>query len=326
MPTLDRGAREPALDLDRPTLVSVSRPLPLPVAVLLLFVGSCSQSSPDASAITDGTLTQTTTAPDPAQPSIENRNHLSIPYKLIAEDISAGDPWTVDLITTHRDYSLLGLPNRTYEAGWGLSFRSHVVLLFNVPESSSTNCAVEPMTDLVFDSEHGVVAPVFGTGDSDEETCNMDANPHLVVVSVERSVLPQTNFKLWFDPSLPPDGLAEKVRSVTPDDLEPSLPTLEFDASLAVGETKIAYGVITHCGIDPLTWPVNSRQWQLIDSSQASGIDPMPAGWTSPREGLERIDLAIEHTAKDLLTITEVGTDLSLQYMPLPDKDFFGCE
>lgn len=90
-----------------------------------------------------------------------------------------------------------------------------------------------------------------------------------------------------------------------------------------MGETRIAYAVSTHCGVEWLLRPVNGQIWRAIDLDQtdASGIDRVSRAWGQANDDL---DLILELVNESRLDVTAVGTDVIVTYEPDPDPP--GCD
>lgn len=88
---------------------------------------------------------------------------------------------------------------------------------------------------------------------------------------------------------------------------------------MAVGETRTAHDVNTHCGVRVLDIQVAGIDWVAI-GFEAGGVAPMPQEWSDKLETGERIDLVIELISQEKLLATAVGTDKTLTYAPATER------
>ncbi len=253
----------------------------------------------------------------------EPGDELSIPYDVLAEGLSVGEPFAVDVITSAAELASLDV------AAEEPDFSSSVVFVFTLAESSSPNCQLQPMSELRFHVPEGRLyptVPMLGEVENiGEFGCEGDANPHRVIISVDRDDLPETSFSAWIGPDRPPSCCEDNVVHFAAGELTTpgaEFPALAADGAIPIGETRIAYDVSTHCGINPFARTIDGSSWLAADPSVMSGIDPMPDGWTSSDS--QRIDLVIERTGDDDLTITAVDTDVSIDYVR--SSETFGCD
>jgi len=141
--------------------------------------------------------------------STSNGEVASIPFTVLAEDLAEGEPYSVAVIDN------LGA---VVVAAPAVDFDTHVVFVFDLAESSSPECQVRPMSDLVFDWRSGRLYPlVLLEGQEsvkDLVRCLADAGQHRIVVSVERSVLPDSAFTLWINSGNPPVCCTDRPLSI----------------------------------------------------------------------------------------------------------------
>ena len=155
--------------------------------------------------------------------------------------------------------------------------------------------------------------------------CDDDANPHRIVLSVARTDLPPSAFSVWINGEDPPACCTDRLVFVAEGELtrlDAEFPPLDAQGTLAVGETRILYGLSTHCGANPIFQPIDGSQWTAVDSIVMSGIDPMPDGWV--RDETQVIDLVLERTGEDTLIATALGTEISVEYQRSAER--FGCD
>lgn len=244
---------------------------------------------------------------------------VPVPHRLVADDLPIGEPWTTGVAVTGEE-----LDARVTGAGLGreLDWAREVALVFTLAESSS--CPFGAFEDLVMERGELVVHP--DVGPEPEGDCTADANPHTVVVAVEREALPDGGFSLWVDGDDPPPGVVDGVTHVAAGELAGAVdadpPALGADGELAVGEVRIARDVTTHCGVARLFRPVDGRQW-VLTGAVPDELDHVPPEWREHTDG-EAIDLRIERIAADELVVTPVGVDAPRTYAPAPDQ--LGCD
>ncbi len=203
-----------------------------------------------------------------------------------------------------------------------VDFAGSVVFYFGAVESGS--CPFEPLSGIVYDWANIRVYPALYTQDTGSGSCTDDANPRAIVVSVDRDALPEGEFHLWVWPEDfdSPDG----VTFIAPGELTSSqdapYPALGGSGRLDVGETRIAYEVSSHCGVEWLLRPVNGVVWRAVDldETDAQGIDPVPGAWGQANDSL---DLVLELVDEMTLRATALGTDVTVTYEPDPDPP--GC-
>lgn len=247
---------------------------------------------------------------------------VPIPFTLLAEGGSVGEPYTVQVAKTDVEFEELGLQG-------DVDLETQVVFAFTLAESGSPNCALQPMTGLSFDNPHSRLYPevaLLGDTGSGETSCTADANPHQIVVAVNRTDLPKTSFSAGISPGDAPGCCESDVLFFAEGELtaiDAEFPPLGSDGALDVGETRIMYGLTSHCGVGVIFRPIDGSQWKAVNVSEMTGIDPMPEGWSKINaEGSESINLVIERTGPDTLTATAVGTDVSVDYQRLSERTF----
>ena len=101
------------------------------------------------------------------------------------------------------------------------------------------------------------------------------------------------------------------------------LPRLGSDGALAVGESRIAYDIGTHCGVEWLSIPINDEIWRATDleKTDATGIDLVPSAWGRAND---RLDLVVTLLDSSTLEVASAGTDVVVTYVP--DDGFPGCD
>lgn len=100
----------------------------------------------------------------------------------------------------------------------------------------------------------------------------------------------------------------------------PTAPRLPNSGSMAVGETRTAYDVSTHCGVRVLGIEVAGIVWVATDLEE-EGVSPIPPSWQDQVES-ERIDLTLELVTSEKLRVTALGTEESLVYAPAIEREF----
>lgn len=241
----------------------------------------------------------------------------SIPYRLLAEDLAVGSPWSTARLTSDELWSLA--------VDAEIDDENEVFFRFTLAESSS--CPFGELTDLEFFAGDARLYPVVETTDDGGE-CSSDAKPHTIVVAVARENLPAGGFSLWVERDDPPAGVADgqtlfasgELREPPHEDGE--YPALGASGDLAVGETRIIYGASTHCGLDKLWVGVAGRQWEFEGGPE--GGDHVPDEWRPFARG-QNIDLQVTRTEAELLTISALGSAHFERYVPLPVSEEAGC-
>lgn len=242
-----------------------------------------------------------------------------VPARIIAEDVGEGEPWTTSRLATPRELELLA-PDGT--ADWD----NEVVFAFTLAESGS--CPFGAVERVEFSEPDLRLYPVVPLAE-DFDACTDDANPHTVVVAINHDDLPEGEFSIWVNGDEPP-GVVDGETRFAAGELDPGdLASDEFEAldsegTLPVGETRIAHDVTTHCGLNRIFQPIAGRQWLLNeDDASAENADYVPEEWRDVVTG-QAIDLRIEHAEQDVLLVTAVGTEHTLQYLPAADD--VGCD
>lgn len=92
---------------------------------------------------------------------------------------------------------------------------------------------------------------------------------------------------------------------------------------MAIGETRTAYNVSTHCGVRYLDVRIAQTDWVAVDLD-VEGLAPMPASWREEVGDDERIDLVVELLSVDQLRATAIGSDEALNYAPATEPG--GCD
>lgn len=243
-----------------------------------------------------------------------------IPARILVEDVGAGEPWTTSRLTAFGEIARLA-PDA--EVDWD----NEVVFAFTLAESGS--CPFGAVERVEFSEPHLRLYPVVPLAE-DFDACTDDANPHTVIVAISRDDVPDGEFSIWVNGDEPPPGVVDGVTHFAAGELDPGdLVTGEFDAlgadgALAVGETKIAHDMTTHCGLNRIFRTIDGRQWLLNeDDASAENMDYVPEEWRAVVTG-EAIDLLLEHADEDVLLVTAAGTEHTLRYIPAPDD--VGCD
>lgn len=246
-------------------------------------------------------------------PPLPTANVVTIPHRLLAEDLAYGSPYTTARLTADQVWEVAPAAE--------VDVDNEVFLEFIVAESGT--CPNGPLDRIDFNPDTARLYPVLEP--RDYEACTDDDNPHVIIVAITRRDLPPEAFTATTGPGDNSGGLDDGYASFEPGELRapaPEMldyPVLRESSSLAVGETGIILDVSTHCGFDRLFHPVDGHQWLLTDESAASGV---PSSWDDVTRG-ESIDLVVERIADDLLVVTARGTDDSLVYRPADDDA--GC-
>ncbi|HEX6197229.1 MAG TPA: hypothetical protein VFZ37_15050 [Jiangellaceae bacterium] len=243
-----------------------------------------------------------------------------IAARIVAEDIDAGVPWTTSRLTSPRELELLA-PDGA--ADWD----NEVVFAFTLAESGS--CPFGAVERVEYSEPDERLYPVVPLAE-DSEACTDDANPHTVVVAITRDDLPEGAFSIWVDADEPPSGVTDGVTRFAAGELDPGdqaageFEALGADGALAVGETRIAYDVTTHCGLNRIFRTIDGRQWVLNEGDASpENMDYVPEQWRGVVTG-QAIDLQLEHAEPDVLLVTALGTEHTLRYLPAADE--LGCD
>ncbi len=248
-----------------------------------------------------------------SSPTTGRGESVSIAHRILADGVAdeSREPWS----TARLQPEEIGSIDPSIE----LDEESEVFFGFWLAESGS--CPYGPMNDLRYDLEFQVIYPDVPLAGGKGQDCEDDANAHLIMVAVPRSELPEGNLALWVDGEEPKPSMTDNMAFFADGELtraESALPytMLEEGDSLGVGETAVAIGVDTHCGLERLYYLVDGRQW-LIASGGA-----VPPPWEGTIRG-ESIDLLITRTTADELEISAFGTDEGATYIPADDIE--GC-
>ena len=160
----------------------------------------------------------------------------------------------------------------------------------------------------------------------ESRTCTADANRHAVLLAVDRADLPEGGFSLWISAADPPGCCGDGLTFVAGGQLDASqgatFPPLGADGQLAIGESRIAYGLNTHCGVEWLLRSVNGQYWRAtdLDLTETSGIDPIPSAW---EQSVGQLDVVVTLLDDTILKVTGLDTDVTVMYTP--DPDFRPC-
>lgn len=248
----------------------------------------------------------------------------SVPYRLLVEDVAADEPWSTHVAENPSDVppelADVGLDWET-DVDWG----NEVVFVFTLAESSS--CPFGPVENMEYSRPDMRLYPVVDLEGS-PSACTDDATPHTVATAIRRDELPSGEFSVWVEADDPPAGVVDGVTRVAAGELTasevsaPDVPPLDAEGSMEVGESRVAYSVTTHCGLERIFRPVDGRQWKLAERP-AEQLDYIPDEWRAFVEG-EEVDLLIERVADDRLTVVPVGSDDPLTYVPADDR--LGCD
>lgn len=260
---------------------------------------------------TSTTITVDPTTTDPGSEVV------AVPHRVLVDGIDGGgDPWTTGLVETRSDLEAL-VP------GADVDWESEVVFRFTLAESGS--CPFDEIQGLEYSRPNLRLYPLVALV-GEPEVCTDDAHPHTIVVAVARRDLPDGEFSIWVDEGEPPSGVTRGATRFAAGELEEpgaaSFEPLDAAGDLAVGETRIASDVTTHCGLDRIYQEIDGRQWQLADNGSGES-DYVPPEWESAIDG-EQIDLVLERTERDVLVVTAVGTDTGLTYTPMDGS--VGCD
>jgi len=252
---------------------------------------------------------------DPVVPRDED-NFDSIQYRLLAEDIAAGEVWTARRVRVPTD------ANHAVGEFEYSDPPSEVFFEFVLAESGS--CPLGELERLEFDRTTRLLYPVLRDVISPGTVCTADANPHLIFVAVGRRDLPTGPFAIsvsgkgWatsFEPIPFVDG--ELTR---PDVGDLEHPILGDPAELAVGETGILIGYTTHCGASYLWWQVDGRSWVSGDGTSAT----FPADWIAVERDQE-IDLVITRSEPDRIDAVARNAETVVTFVPDEGQEELGC-
>ena len=137
----------------------------------------------------------------------------TIDFRVLGEGLPTDGVYVAAVLASEQDVALLTVPA---DVAWeSVDFREQVVLRFDLAESSS--CIFKDMNELRFDPNHAVIYPEVPTRGG--HTCTSDALLYRILVVVDRTDLPPTDFTVATGPFLPNGvGQAEVVPggSLTP--------------------------------------------------------------------------------------------------------------
>ncbi|GMQ93280.1 MAG: hypothetical protein BMS9Abin12_0757 [Acidimicrobiia bacterium] len=249
----------------------------------------------------------------------------ALPSVVLVDGADVGDIYTTafaadssGFATMWQEFGLIGqVPD--------VDFETQVVFYFGAVESSG--CPLGAVAGLMYNTVNQSVYPdIPVVAPEGSTTCNEDANRHAVLIAVERDDLPGGAFSLWISADDPPGCCVDGMTFIAAGELTApagaSYAPLGADGELAIGETRIAYAVFTHCGVEWLGRSVNGQWWRAIDlqSADATGIDPVPLAWGKANDSL---DLVLTLVDSDTLEVTTLNSDVTVAYTPDPDAP--GC-
>lgn len=252
---------------------------------------------------------------DPQVPR-DDANYRSIPYRLLVEDVAAGDPYSVRHIEDSGQV-------RPEVGDISLDLENSVVFEFVLAESGT--CDLGPLERLEFDRVNRVLYPVLRNVGDQNRDCTSDANPHLILVAVPRRDLPTGEFSIavsedgWPGEFMPLTFTAGQLTRVGPEDVD--VPILGDPAELAVGETGVLVGYTTHCDTDYLWWIVNDLTWVRSGTGSAE----VPADWRAVQRD-QAVDLQIRLIAEDMIEAVALGAQSTLSFEPAADQQQIGCD
>lgn len=253
---------------------------------------------------------------DPVVPRDED-NFDSIPYRLLAEDVAAGEAWTARRVSIPTDANP-AVGDFEYSDPPDEAFFEFVL-------AESGSCPLGELERLEFDRTTRLLYPVLRDVTSPGTDCTADANPHLIFVAVSRQDLPTGPFAIsvsakgWpalFEPIPFVDG--ELTR---PDAGDLEHPILGDPAELAVGETGILIGYTTHCDASYLWWQVDGRSWVRGDDTSAT----LPADWIAVERDQE-IDLVITRSEPDRIDAVARNAASVVTFVPDIEQEQVGCD
>lgn len=266
---------------------------------MLLTAAGCGETTVEAGA-----------GPDPVEfdqgVGIDSRGEsVSIPHRVLVDgaDDESQEPWSTGVLSDDQVWAV----NPDAEV-------SDAEVFFGFWLAESSSCPFGPTVDLRYDVEFQVLFPVVPLADGVGPDCEDDANPHLVVVAVARDDLPPGPMALWIDGGEPGEGETFIADGELTTAVESGFERLTEGSELAVGETKIATGVSTHCGLNRIGWLIDGRQWVLANGSG------YPGAWDDVIRD-ESIDLVITRTADDELEVEAYRTGEGATYVPAPDVE-----
>lgn len=208
--------------------------------------------------------TQAPTLPDDEAPG--DGVGAEIPARLLVDGVAAGDVWTVTVVNTAAELDALWSELAVDLDMEPIDFTREVVIHFGPAESSS--CPFAPLQAVRFDAGSGYLYPDLPIEGGPE--CTADANPHAVVVAVDRADLPTDAFSVWVANAEPPSGVASGVVRLGAGELAepPSTdePPTEVPVELPAGVTESAVGgvpsgMIEATGDDVVATGVDGDLW-----------------------------------------------------------------
>lgn len=242
----------------------------------------------------------------------------SLAYRLLVEDVDAGDVYVTDVAATESELMALWFELELGERIPTVDFQSSVVFYFGAVESSS--CPLGPIQGLIYNARDLRIYPNIPINTlAGAVTCTSDANRHALLVAVERVSLPDGGFSLWINADDPPGCCLDGQTLVAPGELTARLGS---DGLLPVGESRIAYDVGTHCGVEWLSVTINGQFWRAtnLDTTDATGIDPVPTAWGHANQSLDLIVTLLDAAN---LEVTSPSTGVTVTY--IPDPSFPAC-
>lgn len=150
----------------------------------------------------DTTEPPSTTEPDDGAP--DGGTGVEIPSRTLLDGQPSGDTWTVSVVNTPDELDDLWAELEVDLDMEPVDFATSVVIHFGPAASSS--CPFGPLLAVRHDPDSGYLypdLPVEGGPD-----CTDDANPHAVVVAIDRADLPDEAFTIWVANDEPPPGVA----------------------------------------------------------------------------------------------------------------------
>ncbi len=294
----------------------VTRALVLVVAVFL--AGCASDPAVEVDAGVESSTADETASDGSAAPERPTGEVRTIGYRHLGGGAGIGTPRTAILLTTDDLFSAAPMAE--------IAPDQEVYFLFTLAHSD--RCLVSEFQGLEFSDADRRLYPVIDEPEGDGSDCADATAPYGIAVAVLRSDLPKGEFSIWIERSDPArDEQAQATYFASGELTGPDPETVEFPpltsaGDLAVGETRVAFGTTTHCGLDTLFRNVDGRQWQLADGT-ATGADYIPSEWQSFVRG-EEIDLVITRAETDLLEIAPLGSEDTRPYEPLEGPES-GC-
>ncbi len=249
----------------------------------------------------------------------ESPEATSIEHRVLEDDIGTdgAEPYSVR-VARDKD-GLFALAAVLDIEAPTVDFSEEIVLNFNLAESNS--CRFDAIADLVFDDPHQRLHPVVPLIDPGRESCEGDANPHGILLAVPRNALPAGGFSLWIDAQDPPGCCSDRLVFIAPGELNPpsaDVVVLPANGAIAIGETKLATGIDTHCGVQRIFRSIDDSQWV----TDAASFDSTPIEWQEAIDGdagSGTLDLFVERIDVDSLSVTAAGTDHTITYRRASD-------